>query len=71
MLTKKDLEIINAALAQYEAMMDEGYDDELGHGTSEAYEFHKEDFGNPEKTINATRARVLAELHKRKVGALC
>jgi hypothetical protein len=66
MLTKKDLEIINAALAQYEALMDEGYDDELGHGTSHAYEFHKEDFGDPAKTIHATRIRVFREIEKRK-----
>jgi hypothetical protein len=66
MLTKKDLEIINAALAQYEAMMDDGYDDELGNGTSFAYLSHKQDFGNPEKTIAATRARVYQEIAKRK-----
>jgi len=68
MLTKKDLEIINAALAQYQSMMDDGYDDELGHGTSPVYLFHKEDFGNPEKTIAATRARVYQEIAKRKAA---
>jgi len=60
MLTKKDLEMINEALAQYEALCEEveGY----------AFDNHKQQFGNPEKTINATRGRVLAELHKRKAA---
>jgi hypothetical protein len=49
-------------------MMDEGYDDELGHGTSHAYIFHKEDFGDPIKTINATRIRVFREIEKRKAA---
>ena len=60
MLTKKDLEIINEALAQYEAFCEE----EDGYAVNN----HKQIYGNPEKTINATRGRVLAELHKRKAA---
>jgi hypothetical protein len=58
MLTKKDLEIINQALAQYEALCEE-----IDGG---AFEHHKQNYGNPEKTINATRGRVFQEIAKRK-----
>ena len=71
MLTKKDLQIINQALAQYQASMDDGYDEFADHAVGNPiYDNHKENYGNPEKTINATRCRVLQEIAKRKaVGA--
>jgi len=60
MLTKKDLEIINQALAQYEALCEEDY----GYAAIN----HKQFYGNPEKTIAATRARVHQEIAKRKAA---
>jgi hypothetical protein len=66
MLTKKDLEIINQALAQYEALMDDGYDEFANHAVGNPiYDNHKKTFGNPEKTINATRGRIFQEIAKR------
>jgi hypothetical protein len=47
-LTSKDLQIINKALAFYQA------------------ESHKQMFGNPKKTIEATRLRVHKEINKRE-----
>jgi hypothetical protein len=58
-LTSKDLQIINRALALYEA---EAGDIE-GNLVAEG---HKQLFGNPKKTIEATRARVWKEINKRE-----
>ena len=57
-LTRKDLQIINAALAYYQSEID----DEDGSMA----EFHKESFGNPVKTVEATRNRVFKEMAKRE-----
>lgn len=51
MITKKDWRLINAALAFYQAEM-------TGNEDSVLWDIHKEDYGNPEKTIEATRERV-------------
>lgn len=51
MITKKDWQIINAALALYQAEVG-------GNEDSCLWDIHKEDYGNPEKTIEATRERV-------------
>ena len=51
MITKKDWQIINAALSVYEAEIVEN-PDTIG------FDIHKEEFGDPEKTIGATRIRV-------------
>jgi hypothetical protein len=58
-LTSKDLQIINKALAFYQAEVDDL------DGNLEA-ESHKQMFGNPKKTIEATRARVWKEINKRE-----
>lgn len=58
-LTSKDLHIINQALAYYQAEVD----DIPGNLMAEN---HKRDFGNPVKTIEATRNRVWKELNKRE-----
>lgn len=58
-LTSKDLQIINRALAFYEAEVD----DRDGNFMAES---HKEHFGNPKKTIEATRNRVFKEINKRE-----
>jgi len=58
-LTTKDLQIINRALAYYEAEVD----DLDGNFMAES---HKQHFGNPKKTIEATRARVWKEINKRE-----
>ena len=58
-LTSKDLQIINKALAFYQAEVDD-FD-----GNLEA-ESHKQHFGNPKKTIEATRLRVHKEINKRE-----
>jgi len=73
-ITQKDLLIINQALAQYEALLDDCScrTESRANCDNPACMFHKEDFGNPEKTINATRVRILQEIMKRenkKVGA--
>jgi hypothetical protein len=70
MLTKKDLQIINAALALYEAELSvcpcqiEG-----AQYHNPDCEIHKEKFGNPQKTIEATRQRVFNQMIKRSVEA--
>ena len=51
MITKKDWQIINAALSVYEAEIVENPD-------TTGFDMHKEEFGDPEKTIGATRIRV-------------
>ena len=66
MITTKDLQIINTALAQYEALLDDGYDDETGKPDNLAYEYHKQEYGNPEKTVEATRQRIHKLLEKKR-----
>ena len=65
MITTKDLQIINTALAQYQALLDDGYNDETGKPDNVAYDYHKQKYGNPEKTIEATRQRVHNLIQKR------
>jgi hypothetical protein len=65
-LTIKDLQIINQALAQYQAMLEDGYDEETGKPDNFAYGHHLKEFGNVEKTVTATRNRVWKEMQKRK-----
>jgi hypothetical protein len=65
-LTIKDLQIINQALAQYQALLDDGYSDETGKPNNFAYDHHLKEFGNIEKTVTATRNRVWKEMQKRR-----
>jgi hypothetical protein len=58
-LTSKDLQIINRALALYESEVFDIENNLLAEG-------HKQMFGNPKKTIDATRNRVFKELNKRE-----
>jgi hypothetical protein len=58
-LTSKDLQIINRALALYESEVFDMDGNLLAEG-------HKQMFGNPKKTIDATRNRVFKELNKRE-----
>jgi hypothetical protein len=58
-LTSKDLQIINRALALYESEVFDLDGNLLAEG-------HKQMFGNPKKTIDATRNRVFKELNKRE-----
>lgn len=58
-LTIKDLQIINKALAFYQAEVND-LDDNLEAKS------HKQMFGNPKKTIEATRNRVFKEMTKRE-----
>lgn len=58
MITTKDLLIINTALAQYEALLEDG-------PNSGAYDTHKETFGDPINTTMATRYRVTKMINKR------
>lgn len=51
MLTTKDLLILNDALAQYQALLEDG----PGSGV---WDYHKETYGDPIKTVEATRNRV-------------
>jgi hypothetical protein len=65
-LTSKDLQIINQALAQYESILEDGYDDETGKPNNYAYDHHKKEFGDPVKTVEATRQRIIKEINKRE-----
>ena len=65
-LSTKDLQIISQALAQYEATLEDGYDEETGKPNNPAYDYHKKQFGNPVKTVEATRIRVWNEINKRE-----
>ena len=65
-LTSKDLQIINQALAQYEATLQDGYDEETNKPMNSAYDYHSKNFGNPVKTVEATRLRVWKEINKRE-----
>jgi hypothetical protein len=58
-LTIKDLQIINMALALYEAEAGDIDGNLVAEG-------HKQLFGNPKKTIEATRNRVFKEMAKRE-----
>lgn len=60
MITKKDWQIINEALALYEAEL-------IGSEGSCGYENHKELYGNVEKTIDATRTRVTQLMLKKGI----
>lgn len=60
MITRKDWEIINSALAYYESGLEDGGEDCI----NALAEFHKEEFGDVDKTMNATRRRVYAKLQK-------
>ena len=62
-LTTKDLQIINKALAFYQAEVDDL------DGNLEA-ESHKQMFGNPKKTIEATRNRVFKEINNYQISSL-
>ena len=66
MITTKDLQIINQALAQYQAMLEDGYDEETGKPNNPAHDYHKKQFGNPVTTVEATRNRVWKEINKRE-----
>ena len=66
MITTKDLQIINQALAQYQALLDDGYNDETGKPDNSAYDYHKQEYGNPEKTVEATRKRIFKLLEKKR-----
>ena len=67
MITTKDLQIINTALAQYQALLEDGYDDEDGNAADNlAYNYHKQEYGNPEKTVEATRQRIHKLLEKKR-----
>ena len=60
MITKKDWQIINEALALYEAEI-------LGSEGSCGWDNHKQRYGNPEKTIDATRLRVTQVMLKKGI----
>ncbi len=60
MITKKDWRIINDALAFYQAEM-------LGNEDTCLWDIFKEDYGNPEKTIQATRERVHNLIKKKEI----
>jgi len=59
-ITKKDWQIINEALSLYEAEI-------LGSEESCGWNNHKERYGNPEKTIDATRLRVTQLMLKKGI----
>jgi hypothetical protein len=59
-ITSKDWQIINEALALYEAEL-------LSSEGSLGWDNHKERYGNPEKTIDATRMRVTKIMIKKGI----
>ena len=62
MITPKDWKIINEALAYYESGLEDG--GENPDCVNFLAENHIEQFGDINKTMNATRKRVLAKLMK-------
>lgn len=62
-LTSKDLHIINTALAFYQAEIDTENTQDL------LYQSHKTNYGDPVKTIEATRLRIFKEMAKKEVCA--
>lgn len=64
-LTAKDLLILNSALAQYEALMEDTNETGSLEGNG-AYQSHREIFGNPKRTIEATKRRLRHEIIKRE-----
>lgn len=69
MITKKDWQIINAALAFYESNM-EGSDDEECTRLNFLAQSHKETYGDIDKTMNATRRRVQELMLKKGIELL-
>ena len=57
MITKKDWQIINSALAYYDSEL-VGSDDEECTRLNFLAQSHKETYGDIDKTMNATRRRV-------------
>ena len=66
MITAKDWLIINTALAFYESNM-EGSDDDECTRLNFLAESHKQQFGDIDKTINATRRRVHQMIQKKGI----
>lgn len=69
MITKKDWQIINSALAFYESNM-EGSDDEECTRLNFLAQSHKETYGDIDKTMNATRRRVQELMLKKGIELL-
>lgn len=60
-LTIKDLHIINSALAYFEMEMQHQEKGDV------MWDLHQQEFGNPIKTLQATRERVFKEIEKKEV----
>ena len=60
MITLKDLRIINDAMAQYEALLEDTDESNLPRW------IHVENYGDVDKTVDATRTRIWQEIHKRE-----
>ena len=65
MITAKDLLIINEALAYYESGLEDG--GENPDIVNALLENHKENYGDPDKTMNATRRRVHQMIQKKGI----
>ena len=65
MITSKDWLIINEALAYYESGLEDG--GENPDVVNFLRESHKENYGNPDKTMNATRRRVHQIIQKKGI----
>lgn len=66
MITKKDWQIINAALAYYDSEL-VGSDDEECTRMNFLAQNHKETFGDIDKTMHATRVRVTRLMQKKGI----
>jgi hypothetical protein len=65
MITKKDLQIINMALAQYEGLLEDCTHKETGVCSNQACEQHKARYGEPLRSLEFTRIRIHSEIAKR------
>ncbi len=66
MITRKDWQIINAALAYYDSEL-VGSDDEECTRLNFLAESHKETYGDIDKTMQATRTRVARLMQKKGI----
>lgn len=67
--SKKDLLIIEQALAVYDADMEDNETDENGHNTNQLWEYHSKNYGDPDATVNAVRQKIYWKLQRLEKSA--
>lgn len=62
--SKKDLLIIEQALAVYDSDMEDNETDENGHNTNQLWEYHLQNYGDPDATVHAVRQKIYWKLQR-------